>query len=97
MRGRRRSTRRAYGVDLGQFVEWAAGRGLDPAGVRHRDVRRYAASLSAGGAAPTTVARKLAALRSLYRFLVSTERVGQNPGELVEPAQGEQAATGDVD
>ena len=76
-------TRRAYGVDLGQFVEWAAARGLDPGGLRHRDVRRYAASLTAAGAAPTTVARKLAALRSLYRFLVSTERVGQNPAELV--------------
>jgi len=58
-------------------------RGLEPAGLRHRDVRRYAASLSADGAAPATVARKLAALRSLYRFLVRTERVAQNPAELV--------------
>ena len=76
-------TRRAYGVDLGQFAEWAEGRGLEPDGLRHRDVRRYAASLSAAGAAPATVARKLAALRSLYRFLVRTERVAQNPAELV--------------
>ena len=76
-------TRRAYGVDLGQFAEWAGVRGLEPTGLRHRDVRRYAASLSADGAAPATVARKLAALRSLYRFLVRTERVAQNPAELV--------------
>ena len=76
-------TRRAYGVDLGQFAGWAGARGLQPGGLRHRDVRRYAASLSADGAAPATVARKLAALRSLYRFLVRTERVAQNPAELV--------------
>ena len=57
--------------------------GLAPGDVRHRDVRRYAAGLSSEGAAPATVARKLAAVRGLYDFLVRTERVGQNPAELV--------------
>jgi integrase/recombinase XerC/integrase/recombinase XerD len=76
-------TRRAYGVDLGEFVEWAKGRGLGPGDVRHRDVRRYAASLSGAEAAPSTVARKLAAIRGLYGFLVRTERAAANPAELV--------------
>ena len=58
-------------------------RALDPGDVRHRDVRRYAAGLSSAGAAPATVARKLAAIRGLYGFLVRTERAGQNPAELV--------------
>jgi integrase/recombinase XerC/integrase/recombinase XerD len=80
-RGLAERTRRAYGVDLGQFVEWI-GDSL-PADVRHRDVRRYAAGLSSGGAAPATVARKLAAVRGLFDFLVRTERVGQNPADLV--------------
>jgi site-specific recombinase XerD len=74
-------TRRAYGVDLGQFVEWAGD--VAPGDVRHRDVRRYGAGLSSGGAAPATVARKLAAVRGLFDFLVRTERVGQNPADLV--------------
>lgn len=82
-RGSAERTRRAYGVDLGQFVEWASERGLVPGGVRHRDVRRYGAGLSAAGAAPATVARKLAAIRGLFDFLVRTERVGQNPADLV--------------
>jgi integrase/recombinase XerC/integrase/recombinase XerD len=51
--------------------------------VRHRDVRRYAAGLSSAGAAPATVARKLASIRGLSGFLVRTERAGQNPAELV--------------
>jgi site-specific recombinase XerD len=82
-RGAAERTRRAYGVDLGGFVEWAGPQGLGPGDVRHRDVRRYAAGLSAAGAAPATVARKLAAIRGLFGFLVRTERAGQNPAELV--------------
>jgi site-specific recombinase XerD len=83
-------TRRAYGVDLGQFVDWAKGKGLEPGKVRHRDVRRYGAGLSSGGAAPATVARKLAAIRGLFDFLVRTERVGQNPADLVSSPKREQ-------
>ncbi|HEX7278028.1 MAG TPA: tyrosine recombinase XerC [Solirubrobacterales bacterium] len=82
-RGSAERTRRAYGVDLGGFGEWAGEQGLDPADVRYRDVRRYGAGLSSAGAAPATVARKLAAIRGLYGFLVRTERVGANPAELV--------------
>ena len=82
-RGSAERTRRAYGVDLGGFGEWAAEQGLDPADVRHRDVRRYGAGLSSAGAAPATVARKLAAIRGLYGFLVRIEKVGANPAELV--------------
>ena len=76
-------TRRVYAVDLAGFVEWAQPQGLEPGTVRHRDVRRFAAGLSSAGAAPATVARKLAAVRGLYGFLVRTERAGQNPAELV--------------
>jgi integrase/recombinase XerC/integrase/recombinase XerD len=83
-------TRKAYSVDLGQFVEWAEGCGLVPADVRHRDVRRYAAGLSFGGAAPATVARKLAAIRGLFDFLVRTERVSQNPADLVSSPKREE-------
>jgi site-specific recombinase XerD len=82
-------TRRAYGVDLGQFVEWAKARGMEPGKVRHRDVRRYGAGLSSAGAAAATVARKLAAVRGLFDFLVRTERVGQNPADLVSSPKGE--------
>jgi integrase/recombinase XerC/integrase/recombinase XerD len=82
-RGAAERTRRAYGVDLGGFAEWLGPQGLGPGDVRHRDVRRYAAALSAAGAASTTVARKLAAIRGLYGFLVRSERAAANPAELV--------------
>jgi site-specific recombinase XerD len=82
-------TRKAYGVDLGQFVEWAKGRGTEPGEVRHRDVRRYAAGLSSTGAAPASVARKLAAIRGLFDFLVRSERLGHNPADLVSSPKRE--------
>ena len=40
-------------------------------------------ALSAGGATASTVARKLAAIRGLYDFLVRTERIAANPADLV--------------
>jgi integrase/recombinase XerC/integrase/recombinase XerD len=76
-------TRRAYAVDLRQFRDWARGRGLAPEEVSYRDVRRYVAALSESGLARSSVARKLAALTGLYDFLARTERVAQNPAELV--------------
>jgi integrase/recombinase XerC/integrase/recombinase XerD len=83
-------TRKAYAVDLAQFVEWATARGSEPGEVRHRDVRRYGAGLSSGGAQPATVARKLAAIRGLFDYLVRTERIGQNPADLVSSPKREE-------
>jgi len=89
-RGAAERTRRAYAIDLHGFVEWIEAQGREPADVRYRDVRRFAAGLSAAEAAPATVARKLAAIRGLYDFLVRTERLSQNPAELVSsPKRGE--------
>jgi site-specific recombinase XerD len=82
-RGCAERTRRAYASDLGRFAEWADGMGRGPDGLRHRDIRRFAAGLSSGGAAPATVARKLAAVRGLYDFLVRRGELEQNPADLV--------------
>jgi integrase/recombinase XerC len=89
-RGLAERSLRAYAVDLGQFAEWAAQAGQSPGDVRHRDVRRYGASLSAADAAPATVARKLAAIRGFYDYLVRSDRVGQNPADLVSSPKREQ-------
>jgi integrase/recombinase XerC/integrase/recombinase XerD len=76
-------TRRAYGIDLAQLGEWAAGRELGPKDVSHRDLRRFAAVLSEHGSAKSTVARKLAAIRSFYRHLVERGELEANPADLV--------------
>jgi site-specific recombinase XerD len=82
-RGAAAKTRRAYGIDLRQFGGWATARGLDPHAVAMRHLRRWAAGLSEQRAAPTTVARKLAALRAFFRTLVDRGTIEANPAELV--------------
>jgi integrase/recombinase XerC/integrase/recombinase XerD len=81
--GMAEKTRRAYGVDLGQLAEWASKRGTGPLELDARDLRRYAAVLSEGGCSKTTVARKLAAIRSFYRSLVERREIEANPADLV--------------
>jgi integrase/recombinase XerC/integrase/recombinase XerD len=76
-------TRRAYAVDIGQFARWAAARGLAPGEVDARTVRRYVAGLSEGRMAPATTARKLAALRALFRSQRQHGLMSQSPADLV--------------
>ena len=55
----------------------------------HRDLRTYAATLSERGLSPSSVSRKLAAVRSLHDYLVRVGDATQNPGELLpSPKRG---------
>jgi len=82
-RGAAERTRRAYARDLGQFVTWAVAAGLEPPAVDMRALRRYLAGLSEMGRAPTTVARKLASLRSLFATLREHGILLQSPADLL--------------
>src|SRR5437588_12520219 len=76
-------TRRAYAIDSEQFASWATARGLEPGAVGVRDLRRYLAALAESGNAPSTIARKLAALRGLLRVQKELGTSSQNPAELL--------------
>jgi len=76
-------TRQAYGTDLEQLAIFAQARQLEPATVGMRDLRRFAAQVSEQGHARSTVARKLAAVRSFYRYMVERGELTANPAELV--------------
>jgi len=82
-RGSSRHTLRAYGGDLTELAEWATGRGKEPGSLAYRDLRSYAAALSERGLARASVARKLAAVRSLHDHLARTGEASQNPAELL--------------
>jgi site-specific recombinase XerD len=79
----REKTRRAYGADVAQLAGWAAERGLGPDQLGHRDLRQFAGVVSERGAAKSTVARKLAAIRTFYRQLVERGELSANPADLV--------------
>ena len=71
------ATRRAYRADLRDFTEWYGDAPLERVDVRV--LSDYTADLGrtrAGGKlAPSTIARRLAAVRSLLRFTLGPERV----------------------
>ncbi|MEX2146052.1 MAG: site-specific tyrosine recombinase/integron integrase [Candidatus Rokuibacteriota bacterium] len=69
-------TLRSYRSDLVEFTR-AVEEGVEQAD--SRAVRAFLASLHARGLDPVTVARKLAAVRSFYRFLVRRGVVERNP------------------
>ncbi|MHB8531186.1 MAG: tyrosine-type recombinase/integrase [Solirubrobacteraceae bacterium] len=83
-------TRRAYRRDAIDFAAWAQQQGVLPEGVGAKLIRRYVARLSELGAAPSTSARKLAALRALFASQREHGLIAQNPAELVSsPRRGE--------
>ncbi|MGB0095081.1 MAG: tyrosine recombinase XerC [Solirubrobacteraceae bacterium] len=76
-------TRRAYAIDSAQFANWASSRALEPDALDARALRRFAASLSERGQSPATIARKLAALRGLFRVQVERGARAENPADLL--------------
>jgi integrase/recombinase XerC/integrase/recombinase XerD len=82
-------TRRAYRVDNEGFAGWAAEQALAPRDITPKAVRRYVATLSRRGLAPSSSARKLAALRSLFATLRSAGEIEQNPADLVSTPRRE--------
>ncbi|MDP9385664.1 MAG: tyrosine recombinase XerC [Actinomycetota bacterium] len=88
-RGAAERTRQAYGADVEAFARWATALGLAPAQVGYPVLRRYAAAQSEQGAAPATLARRLASLRAFFRTLVEHGELRANPADLMpSPKQG---------
>src|SRR5919199_3652256 len=82
-RGAAERTRRAYGTDAAELAGWATANGLAPEDVDYQALRRWAARLSQKGAAPRTMARKLASTRSLFRSLLEHGQIEANPADLL--------------
>ena len=82
-RGSGERTRRAYGADVSELATWAAAQGLEPAAITYRLLRGYAARLSDRGAAPRTLARKLASTRAFFRSMVEHGDMEANPADLL--------------
>src|SRR3954454_16924878 len=82
-RGSSRHTITAYGGDLAELAEWATRQGKEPGALVYRDLRSYAAALSERGLARSSVARKLAAVRTLHDHMARSGAAAQNPAELL--------------
>jgi integrase/recombinase XerC len=74
-------TIKAYSGDLAEFGAYAGSRGWNE--IDHVTIRGFLSHLYEKGLGKTSVARALAAVRSLYRWLAQEGVVEQNPAALV--------------
>lgn len=75
-------TLRGYGADLRQFAA-SVGPEIAASVVGAAQIRRFLAELHGRGAQKSSLARRLATLRSFYRYLMREGRVTSNPAQLV--------------
>lgn len=86
--GAARNTRLAYGRDLKDFAEWLARRDLDLARADRAAVEDYLVFCEAQGLSAATRARRLSAIRQLYRFAHDEGWRADNPAlRLAGPAK----------
>ncbi len=74
-------TIKAYSGDLANFAAYVGSRGWKE--IDHIAIRGFLSQLYENGLGKTSVARSLAAVRSLYRWLAQEGVVEQNPAKLV--------------
>jgi integrase/recombinase XerC len=75
-----------YGKDLEQFLAYLSPPDSDPpalTSIKHGVIREFVAHLHEHGLAKSSVARKLAALRSFFKYCVREGRLKENPARLV--------------
>jgi integrase/recombinase XerD len=83
-RGAGKNTLAAYGRDLADFAEHLAGAGRSIATASTEDLRAYLGALARRGMTAATVARRLSAIRQLYRFLYAEGQRKDDPAAVLE-------------
>jgi integrase/recombinase XerD len=79
-----RNTLIAYGKDLADASGFLAGRGEDLATASAEGIEAYFSSLGARGMASSTAARRRAAVRQFYRFVLGEGWRGDDPARRVD-------------
>ena len=88
-RGAGKNTLDAYSRDLADLEGFLSAEGKQVASASTDDIRGYLTDLARRGLAATSVARKLSAVRQLYRFLYAEGHRGDDPAAVIEgPKRG---------
>lgn len=85
------ATRRAYASDLGQFLRWLEETTYAPSAARveRSDISDFLAHLGRNGVSGVSRARKLAAIREFFRFLVAHDALSKSPAEGIDTPKKE--------
>src|SRR5579863_3077617 len=73
----------AYRRDLEDFSAFLAGAGQDLAGAETQPLRDYLAELDVRGFKSSSVARRLSAMRHLFRFLLNEQIRSDDPAAIL--------------
>jgi site-specific recombinase XerD len=82
---RSQHTRDAYGADLSEYLAHLDGHGLQIFGAPRAAVDMWVNDMMTAGLAPTTVARRVSAVRSFYRYAIDVDATATNPAGNVKP------------
>jgi integrase/recombinase XerD len=90
-RGAGHNTLAAYGRDLGDLAKYLKSTRRSMATARTADLRAYLEDLSRRGMRVATLARRLSAIRQLYRFLYAEGHRADDPAAVLEGPKRERA------
>jgi len=86
--GASHNTLLAYGRDLKDATSWLAGKGLDFSTASQADIEAYLIHCDAQGLARATRARRLSAIKQIYRFAFEEGWRSENPAiQIASPGQ----------
>lgn len=86
-KGLARHSLQSYRRDLLRLSEWTAGQKKQLLEITRADLRKWIASLSREGLAPTSVARAVSAVRGFYKFLMLDGHIKKHPAEDLDTPQ----------
>jgi integrase/recombinase XerD len=78
-------TLESYGRDLVALAEYAAGAGRPIEALDRKALEDFVRRQMSAGLSPRSVARRVAAVRGFYRFLVLDRRLERNPADDLQP------------
>ena len=86
-KGLARHTLESYQRDLDRLQTWATANGKATADLTRSDLRKWIASLSREGLAPTSISRAVSATRGFFKFLMLDGHIKSHPAEDLDTPQ----------
>ncbi len=80
-------TLESYGSDLKRLERWASKTGSEVTALTRPDLRKWIASLSREGLAPSSVGRAVSAARGFFQFLLRDGHISHQPTEDLDTPQ----------
>jgi len=86
-KGLARHTLESYERDLARLDRWSTSQQKSLLDLQRGDLRKWIASLSRDGLAPTSIARAVSAVRGFYKFLMLDGHIKRHPAEDLDTPQ----------